>query len=87
MNSIDHSKKLLEAMAAELAQNIDDEIIGYTMDEEYITERNWTKVNMLATAESAAWIHINASGDYKYHNKGWYFEKAEDATAFLLKFT
>lgn len=73
-------------MAELLAREIDNEIIGNLLDEQYITKLGWTKVNILASDESSAWIHINATGDYKYHDRGWYFENAADATAFLLKF-
>jgi len=35
--------------------------------------------------KTAAWVHVNAVGNYKYLGRSWFFEKPSDATAFTLR--
>jgi hypothetical protein len=54
-----------------------------------LIDQGWTKTppsaNPWASSDGAAWIHVHATGDYRYVGGCWYFERACDATAFVLK--
>lgn len=78
----------IESIAKALSEEIDRDIVN-NMIAATLTDRGWTKTpptaNPNASSDVAAWVHINATGDYRYVGGCWYFEKACDATAFVLK--
>lgn len=45
-----------------------------------ITESDWY-------SETAEWIHLNATGNYKLLKGQWYFERQEDAVMFTLRWS
>ena len=73
-----------------LAQEIDKEVME-SISGAILVGKGWTKTFQKLTSldnqtvAEAAWIHLNATGDYKLLGSRWYFEKSSDATAFTLK--
>lgn len=81
--------EIMEAMSQELSREIDEGIMSTI-----ITETGWTRAPVtwaqsflkeMWIAETGEWCHKNATGNYKFLAGNWHFEKAEDATAFILK--
>lgn len=89
------SEEYMDIMAEEIKNEIDNEIISKMLMETLVTNDGWTRVNIMKfpfnntniIQDTSAWIHCNATGDYKYHNGCWYLENAQDATALILKFS
>ena len=92
-------EKFAKQLSEEIAREIDKEIIEILMIE-LLTDKGWiqTKINPAFgnnTAmnrstwytETAEWIHINATGDYKMLRGQWLFEKPKDATMFILRWS
>ena len=77
-----------EIMAAEIAKEIDneilDELIAMTLKDEGWTA---TSIGEASNAEMTAWIHTNAKGDYKMISSCWWFELEVDAVMFLLRWS
>ena len=77
--------------ALAMANEIDKQLINNLIIVDLIEKSGWTKTNLEMTfsdfsiSDISAWIHINATGDYKLVDGYWFFEKAEDATAFTLR--
>ena len=83
-----------EHFAKEIQQAIDNEIMESMLDETLVKQDGWTKVNILnfpftpdIVETTSAWMHMHATGDYRYLAGHWYVENAQDATAFILKFS
>lgn len=83
----------MDILAEEIKNEIDNEIISKMLMETLVTNDGWTRVNITKfpfntdiVEQTSAWIHCNATGDYKYHRGCWYLENAQDATALILKF-
>lgn len=84
---MDTENKIAAAMAEEIKNEIDNEIMIGLLDQALVSRQGWTKINMLpSNIEASAWILSNATGNYKYFSGHWYFENSADATAFILKF-
>ncbi len=90
----------LNAASAELARQIDEEILDTIMID-VLKSEGWTATMMNPAydplpnqynkgewySETAEWIHLNATGDYKLLRGQWLFEKKEDAVMFTLKWS
>lgn len=88
MNSEEH---LSGVLAAEIAREIDKEIVETLMIDVLIGE-GWVDSKIKAPyrdwyIETAAWIHLNAVGDYKLLSGRWLFKDPKDATMFILKWS
>jgi hypothetical protein len=94
-------QEILNQACVNLAREMDQSIID-TIAMETLIRDGWTqtKGNPAVTdmgmmsgryeawySQTAEWIHLNATGDYKLIKGQWLFEKGEDATAFLLKWS
>lgn len=84
--------EMYEQAARLIAEQIDKELIE-GMQAEHLLKQGWTKspvdcqpLSAEQIANTAAWAHLNATGDYKLLNSNWYFERAKDATMFTLVF-
>ena len=86
-------------LSEEIAREIDKEILD-TLILDVLTSEGWvqTKINPAFGlysvhnnsswyAETAEWVHINATGDYKLLKGQWLFEEPKDATMFILKWS
>jgi hypothetical protein len=92
-------EKFAKQLSEEIAREIDKEIIEILMIE-LLTDKGWiqTKINPAFgnnTAmnrstwytETAEWIHMNATGDYKMLQGQWLFKEPKDATMFILRWS
>lgn len=92
--------KLEDDIALAMAEEIQNEIDQLTLDDIMalgLEEKGWIKVpvryseSAIEKAEwkinTSMWCHTNCQGDYKLLSHHWWFERAEDATAFILKWT
>lgn len=85
-------KELTDAAAKILQEEIDREILE-SMVGDMLDKKGWAKSPITKpwgpfnnwAAETAEWVHLHATGDYKLVLNHWYFENAADATAFTLK--
>lgn len=92
-------EEIKDQLSKEIALAIDQEIIDNIMIAS-ITKDGWTGTNINPAfdrvsypemtdwyGQTAEWIHINATGDYQLLRGQWYFEKPEDATMFILRWS
>jgi hypothetical protein len=92
-------KDILDEAGKQMARYIDSEIINNTLIE-MLTKDGWTqtKINPAFTvmgpitfddwySQTAEWIHINATGDYKLLKGQWLFKEPKDATMFILRWS
>ena len=94
-------EEIMEKMSRDMARDIDKEIMD-TMVMEMLINDGWTPtkidpgftdLGMLSGryeewySQTAEWVHLNATGDYKLIKGQWIFEKGADATMFILKWT
>jgi len=84
---------MLKSAAEQFAKEIDREIFE-GMQKEILLDKGWTQASLDCgylykdrIAATGAWVHVHATGDYKFLNGHWLFERAEDATMFTLKFS
>ena len=96
----DLEDEFLEAAGKDLARQIDEEILDTIMID-VLKSEGWTATTMNPAyeppltrssngewySETAEWIHLNATGDYKLLRGQWLFEKKEDAVMFTLKWS
>jgi hypothetical protein len=92
--------EFLEAAGKDIARQIDEEILDTIMID-VLKSEGWTATTMNPAyeppltrisngewySETAEWIHLNATGDYKLLMGRWLFEKKEDAVMFTLKWS
>lgn len=86
--------EIMRTMAEEIAREIDKEIVDTIMID-VLTKEGWivtdcSKESVIGSdwyADTAEWIHINATGDYKLLRGKWVFERREDAVLFTLKWS
>jgi len=92
--------EFLEAAGKDIARQIDCEILDTIMID-VLKSEGWTATTMNPAfcppltrvsngewySETAEWIHLNATGDYKLLLGQWFFEKKEDAVMFTLKWS
>ena len=92
--------EFLEAAGKDIARQIDEEILDTIMID-VLKSEGWTETTMNPAfsppltrlsngewySETAEWIHVNATGDYKLLLGRWMFEKKEDAVMFTLKWS
>jgi hypothetical protein len=91
--------EMLDMAAKDIAKQIDKELLDTIMID-VLTKEGWAVTSMnpafgkgsISTeinwyTETAEWIHINATGDYKLLRGQWLFEKKEDAVMFTLKWS
>jgi hypothetical protein len=92
-------EKFASELSREIAREIDKEIIEILMIE-ILKDKGWiqTKINPAFNnntamyrstwyAETAEWVHKNATGDYKLLKGQWLFEEPKDATMFILRWS
>ena len=87
--------EILDKIAREFAQEIDNDIIDTSMID-VLKSQGWTATSINPAfgksivpeidwyTETAEWIHLNATGDYKLLKGSWMFERQEDAVMFTL---
>jgi hypothetical protein len=86
-------------LSEEIAREIDKEIIEILMIE-ILKDKGWiqTKINPAFNnntamyrstwyTDTAEWIHMNATGDYKMLQGQWLFKEPKDATMFILRWS
>lgn len=92
--------EMLDRAGKDLARQIDEEILDTIMID-VLKSEGWTATTMNPAfepplvrtgraewySETAEWIHLNATGDYKLLLGQWLFEKKEDAVMFTLKWS
>lgn len=91
--------EIATSLAEQIAREIDKEILD-TIMMDVLTKDGWTITTInpaygrgsIVTeidwyAETAEWIHINATGDYKLLKGQWVFENKEDAVMFTLRWS
>jgi hypothetical protein len=70
-----------------IQEEIDREIIDHIIATE-MKSKGWTAVYIKPSVPgllASEWIHLNATGDYRFAQQHWYFENSIDATNFALK--
>jgi hypothetical protein len=92
-------KEIMGKLSQEMAREIDKEIIDNIVIE-MLTKDGWTQTKLNPAfseygmmgkpfedwySQTAEWVHLNATGDYKLVKGQWIFEKGADATMFILK--
>lgn len=88
--------ELLEQLAEEVAKEIDAEIIN-SMIEESLVADGWVKAPfstgkflfpfVFQLDDVSAWIHQNATAEYRIIGDHFWFESEKDLTAFILKWS
>jgi hypothetical protein len=93
---------ILDRMGEDIAREIDKELLDIIMIDVLTKDEGWTqtKVNPAFSdrpmtsgsfndwyAETAEWIRLNATGDYKLLKGQWLFKDSRDATMFILKWS
>ena len=90
--------EILEEASLHLARQIDEEILDTIMID-VLKNEGWTGTTINPAfgksivpeidwyTETAEWIHLNATGDYKLLKGQWLFENKEDAVMFTLKWS
>jgi hypothetical protein len=88
-------EEILDKIAREFAQEVDNDIIDTSMIN-VLKSKGWTETKINPAfgksivpeidwyTETAEWVHLNATGDYKLLKGQWVFEKKEDAVMFTL---
>jgi hypothetical protein len=90
-------KDILDEAGKQMARYIDSEIINNTLIE-MLTKDGWTQTKINPAfgdrtyksewyAETAEWVHMNATGDYKMLQGQWLFKEPKDATMFILRWS
>jgi hypothetical protein len=91
--------EILDKISRDFAREVDNDIIdtsminvlkseGWTVTDSNPAYGNGSIVNEIDWyANTAEWIHINATGDYKLIKGRWLFENKEDAVMFTLKWS
>ena len=91
---------ILDHIGQEIAREIDKEILDDLMIS-VLKDEGWTATTMNPAyeppitrvtdtewySETAEWIHLNATGDYKLLKGQWMFECQEDAVMFTLRWS
>jgi hypothetical protein len=82
----DDFNEFIEAAAKILQEEIDREIVDDMITKE-CKSKGWTgvPVDVISPIDMSEWVHLNATGDYCFAAKTWWFENAIDATNFALK--
>lgn len=89
--------EIASTLAEEISKEIDKELLDTIMFDLLIKE-GWTETRVIPSTgvspklfdwytDTAEWIHLNATGDYKLLKGQWLFEKSEDATLFILRWS
>lgn len=90
-------EELLERASQEISQSIDREILDSLMIDTLLS-KGWTETLIIPATgvspalfdwytDTAEWIHLNATGDYKLLKGRWFFENPKDATMFVLRWS
>lgn len=87
-------EEYIDKAAEEFARQIDEDIINGIHREQLMLD-GWTMAPFTTDKfvfpfeyrlhEVTAWIHTNATGEYKVFGKEFWFENPQDLTAFILK--
>ena len=82
-------------LAWEISKEIDQQIIRDIQEEiekDKCMKQGWVvapftsdKFNPNTVIEMAAWIHINATGEYRIFGREFWFQRKQDLTAFCLR--
>lgn len=100
MTPPDIKKDIENKMAKEIAREIDKEILDTIMIDVLVDE-GWVQTNINPAfdknnigmyrstwyAETAEWVHLNATGEYKMLRGQWLFKDPRDATMFILRWS
>ncbi len=92
--------EMLDMAAKDIARQMDSELLDTIMID-ILKDEGWIVATMNPAyeppltrlsngewySETAEWIHLNATGDYKLLRGQWLFEKKEDAVMFTLKWS
>ena len=92
--------EFLDLAAKDIARQIDSELLD-TIMLDVLRDDGWTVTAMNPAyepplirtghaewySETAEWIHLNATGDYKLLRGQWVFENKEDAVMFTLRWS
>jgi hypothetical protein len=91
--------EMLNEAGKDIARQIDKELLDTIMID-VLKSEGWTATTMNPAfsppltqfggewySETAEWIHVNATGNYKLLIGQWFFEKKEDAVMFTLKWS
>ena len=90
--------EIAATMAEQIAKEIDREIVDTIMID-VLKSEGWTGTTVNPAfgksivpeidwyTETAEWIHINATGDYKLLRGQWLFKNQEDAIMFTLRWS
>ena len=88
-NSI--QEKLINKAADDFARAIDQQIMQ-DIEKEGCMKRGWVcapftaeKFEYYVLTDVSAWIHINATDEYKIFGREFWFKSPKDLTAFVLK--
>lgn len=84
----------IERMADDLARMVDEEIINQTIRKDVML-KGWVQAPFTTDKfvfpfefrldEVTAWIHTNATKEYRVFGKEFWFKSKKDLTAFILK--
>lgn len=85
----------MDQLAYEIKKEIDEEIINSVIRDEVML-KGWTAAPFTSDKflfpfefrldEVTAWIHTNATDEYRIFGKEFWFKSKKDLTAFILKF-
>lgn len=91
--------EMLDLAAKDIAKQIDSELLDTIMID-VLKDEGWSATSINPAfgtgsivdeidwyAETAEWIHINATDDYKLLKGQWLFKNKEDAVMFVLKWS
>lgn len=91
--------EMIDQAGKDLAKHIDKEIVDTIMID-VLKDEGWAVTNINPAygngsivkeidwyAQTAEWIHVNATGDYKLLKGQWLFKNKEDAVIFTLKWS
>jgi hypothetical protein len=90
-------EEISASLAEQIAKEIDNEILDTIMIS-LLTKEGWTATNIgpeqsllspkhVWYTDTAEWLHLNATGDYKLLRGKWLFERQEDAVMFVLRWS
>jgi hypothetical protein len=92
-------EEIANHLATEIAREIDKELLDTIMID-VLKSEGWTATNINPAygkssivneidwyAETAEWIHVNATDDYKLLRGQWLFKNQEDAIMFTLRWS
>jgi len=99
-HGIDTQDEIRKILSQEIANAIDQEIIQDIRDHQERDElmiKGWVKApfttekfkhdSLNNIQDVAAWIHLNATGEYRIFGREFWFQRQRDLTAFILRWS